>query len=58
VRAITSGKLPVVPGTPVTVTLAPVGPRVLDVRTTLADAAARGLLVHQPEPSSILQSAL
>ena len=37
------------PGTPVTVTLAPDGPRVLDVRVTLADAAARRLLVHQPD---------
>ncbi len=46
------------PGTPVTVTLAPAGPRVLDVRITLADAAARRLLVHQPESRSILQSAL
>ena len=46
------------PGSPVTVTLAPAGPRVLDVRVTLADAAARRLLVHQPDPNPILQSAL
>ena len=46
------------PGSPVTVTLAPDGPRVLDVRITLADAAARRLLVHQPDPNPILQSAL
>ena len=42
----------------VVVTLAPDGPRVLDVRITLADAAARRLLVHQPDPNPILQSAL
>ena len=36
------------PGTPVTVTLAHDGPRVLDVRATLAAAAARRLLVRQP----------
>jgi hypothetical protein len=35
------------PATPVTVTLAPDGPRVLDVRTVLAAAAQRRLL----EPS-------
>ena len=43
------------PGTPVTVTLAPDGPRVLDVRATLADAAARRLLVRQSLASPILQ---
>jgi hypothetical protein len=47
------------PGTPVTVTLAATGPRILDVRATLADAATRRLLVC---PSSLvtatLQSAL
>ena len=37
------------PATPVTVTLAPDGPRVLDVRTVLATAARRRLL----EPGAV-----
>jgi hypothetical protein len=35
------------PGTPVTVTLAPDGPRVLDVRRVLAVAAQRQLLITE-----------
>jgi hypothetical protein len=41
------------PGTPVTVTLAHDGPRVVDVRATLAAAAAERLLVRE----TTLQSA-
>jgi predicted polyphosphate/ATP-dependent NAD kinase len=43
--------------TPATVTLTRTGPLVLDVRATLADAAARRLLVHQ-RARPALQSAL
>jgi hypothetical protein len=41
--------------TPVTVTLAHDGLRVLDARATLAEAAARRLLVHQPDALPTLQ---
>ena len=57
-RSTASARSSSAPAAPVTVTLAPDGPRVLDVRITLADAAARRLLVHQPDPNPILQSAL